>query len=151
MGGLGSGKKPREYPQEIIDLIIGWYREGMTVAEIRAKAPNGYRVQTILERYLPNRRPSAKRDQWGENNSSWKGDSATYGAFHLRVEAARGKPKECSLCDATTGRFEWANLTGDYANINDYARMCVVCHRRFDADRRERTGKRTSPERGRNV
>ena len=151
MGGIGSGKKPREYPTEIVELITSWYRSGMTVAEIRAKAPRGYRVQTILERYILNRRPSIKRDQYGENNSSWKGEDASYSALHFRVEAARGKPSECSLCDAVSGRFEWANLTGEYTNVNDYARMCVVCHRRYDLDRRKATGKRTSPERGRNV
>jgi hypothetical protein len=151
MGGLGSGKKPREYPSEIVKLITDWYREGLTVAEIKLKAPKGYRIQTILERHIPNRRPSIKRNQLGENNSSWKGNEASYTALHLRVQAARGKPSECSLCDATSGRFEWANLTGDYANINDYARMCVICHRRFDLDRRNKTGKRTSPERRRNV
>jgi len=151
MGGIGSGKKPREYPPEIVELITGYYRLGMTVKEIREIAPKGYKVQRVLERYLPNRRASVKRNQTGSNNSSWKGDLAGYQALHLRVEAARGKPSECSLCDATTGRFEWANLTGDYTNINDYARMCVVCHRQYDLARRKETGKRTSPERGRNV
>lgn len=151
MGGLGSGKKPREYPPEIVELITGYYRSGMTVKEIIEIAPKGYKVQRILQRYLPQRRVAAKRDQSGEKNSSWKGDQAGYQALHLRVEAARGKPSECSLCDTTTGRFEWANLTGDYTNINDYARMCIVCHRRYDLERRKATGKRTSPERGRNV
>lgn len=151
MGGVGSGKKPRDYPAEIVEMILGYYRQGMTVREIAVIAPKGYKVQRILERYLPNRRPAIKRDQTGEKNSSWKGDAASYQAFHLRVEAARGKPSECSLCDATTGCFEWANLTGEYQNINDYARMCIVCHRKYDSERRKRTGKRTSPERGRNV
>lgn len=41
MGGVGSGRKPREYPAEIIDLVCGMYRDGMTVAEIRKAAPKG--------------------------------------------------------------------------------------------------------------
>lgn len=151
MGGKGSGAKSREYPEEIIDLICGWYTDGLTVAEIRAKAPRGYRVQTILERYLPQRRSAIKRNQVGENNSSWRGDDAGYQALHLRVATARGKPSLCSQCGATQGRFEWANLTGNYADVNDYARMCVYCHRAFDAGRRAATGQRTSPGRGRNV
>ena len=69
MGGIGSGGKPRVYPQEIVDLICGMYRDGMTVAEIRQQAPRGY------------------------------------------------------------------------------ARMCVSCHRKFDAARRALTGRRTSPRR----
>lgn len=151
MGGKGSGARPREYPQEIVDLICGWYADGMTVAEIRAQAPAGYRVQTILERYLKERRSAIKRDQRGDKNSSWKGDDAGYQALHLRVAAERGKPNLCSQCGATRGRFEWANLTGNYADIEDYARMCVFCHRAFDAGRRSITGQRTSPGRGRNV
>jgi hypothetical protein len=78
----------------------------------------------------------------------WRGDAAKYQALHIRVEAARGKPQHCSECGATKpGRYEWANLTGDYADVNDYARMCVSCHRRYDAARRAATGERTSPVR----
>jgi hypothetical protein len=44
--------------------------------------------------------------------------------------------------------MEWANLTGNYADIDDYERMCVLCHRNFDAARRRATGRRTSPVRG---
>lgn len=148
MGGVGSGKKPREYPPDIVDLICGMYRNGMTVAEIRASAPPGYRIQTVLGRYLPELRPAIKRDQFGPNNDSWKGDRAGYQALHLRVGSARGNPSECEWCHATDGRFEWANLTGDYSDVNDYARLCVPCHRRYDAQRRRETGRRTSPVRG---
>ena len=147
MGGIGSGGKPRVYPQEIVDLICGMYRDGMTVAEISAAAPKGYRVQTILERHLPKRRVAAKRDQAGAANHMWRGDEAGYQALHLRVEAARGKPHECSKCGSTEGRMEWANLTGNYADVDDYARMCVSCHRNFDAARRRLTERRTSPKR----
>ncbi len=45
-------------------------------------------------------------------------------------------------------RVEAVALTGDYANTADYARMCVPCHRKFDAARRRLTGERTSPRRG---
>jgi hypothetical protein len=34
-------------------------------------------------------------------------------------------------------RYEWANLTGSYGDPGDYERMCVTCHRRFDAARRK--------------
>lgn len=143
MGGPGSGRKPREYPPEVVDLVCGMYRSGMTVAEIRLAAPKGYRIQTILERYLPARRPSAKRNQSGDSNHSWKGERATYGALHLRVEAARGKPSLCTQCGRTNGRFHWANLTGDYTDVNDYARMCPACHLAYDARRRATTGQLT--------
>ena len=93
------------------------------------------------------RRVAAKRDQAGAANHMWRGDEAGYQALHLRVEAARGKPHECSKCGSTEGRMEWANLTGNYADVDDYARMCVSCHRNFDAARRRLTGRRTSPKR----
>ena len=62
-----------------------------------------------------------------------KGDSAKYAALHLRVSVARGKPSLCMRCGTTeAARFEWANLTGDYANVEDYVRLCGSCHRRMD-------------------
>lgn len=151
MGGVGSGAKPREYPKEIIDQVIAWYAEGLTVAEIRAIAPKGYRIQTIIQRYIPVRRSTAKRNQKGVANHMWKGDLAGYQALHLRVDAARGKPKRCDWCESADNnkRYEWANLTGNYIDIWDYVRLCLSCHRKYDAKRRKDTGKKTSMERGR--
>ena len=79
----------------------------------------------------------------------WAGDRAGYQALHLRVEVARGKPSGCQRCgcEEPSARYEWANLTGNYTDINDYERMCVPCHRSFDARRRAATGERTSPVR----
>jgi hypothetical protein len=81
-------------------------------------------------------RVPVKRNQIGENNSSWKGNKATYSALHHRVEVARGKPHYCSVCgtmDASV--YEWANLTGKYEDVMDYARMCRKCHRKYDKNR----------------
>ena len=108
----------------------------MTVREVQESLPAGYRAQTILERYLPERRRTIKRDQSGPKNHSWKGEAAGYKALHLRVEAARGKPKTCAFCQRTSGRFEWANMTGNYGDVWDYIRLCVPCHRAYDAGRR---------------
>jgi hypothetical protein len=85
-----------------------------------------------------------KRSQEKENNSSWKGNNATYAAYHYRVESQRGKPHFCEAC-GTMGakRFEWCNLTGRYEDVMDYARMCISCHRKYDNKRRELTGKST--------
>src|SRR6202022_1352066 len=66
----------------------------------------------------------------GSNNSRWKGDEATYLSKHFRVYAARGAAKTCIFgCEAST--FEWANLTGNYGDIEDYAPMCTSCHQRY--------------------
>lgn len=79
-----------------------------------------------------------KRNQLKENNSSWKGDNATYAAFHYRVEKERGKPHFCNACGSMDKkRYEWANLTGKYNDIYDYARMCISCHRKYDNKRRQ--------------
>ena len=140
MGGPGSGKKPRIYPPEIVALATSLYVSGASVAEVQAALPPGYKAQRILERHLPQRRTAAKRDQRGAKNDLWKGDQAGYQALHLRVASQRGKPSLCAACGKTEGRFEWANLTGRYTDINDYIRLCVACHRRMDAYRRKERG-----------
>lgn len=139
------GRPRREYAPELVAHLCGLYEAGMTVAEVSAVAPAGVKVQLLLERHLPTRRSTAKRNQYGPANSTWRGDEAGYAALHLRVDAARGKPSRCDHCERTDGRFEWANLTGRYEDVDDYARLCVGCHRKFDAARRRLTGERTMP------
>ena len=75
----------------------------------------------------------------GDSHWDWKGDSAGYNAFHMRVYNARGAAsrQHCSRADEScSGRLEWANLTGNYADIMDFAPMCAGHHRRYDAERR---------------
>jgi hypothetical protein len=44
----------------------------------------------------------------------------------------RGKASEHGCVSGCAGtRYEWANLTGDYDSLDDYAAMCARCHR-FD-------------------
>lgn len=143
MGGPGSGKKPREYPPEIVALAISLYEQGMTISEISAAFPPGYRVQTIIERHVPERRKAIKRDQRGEKNHAWRGDAAGYQALHLRVRSHRGIPETCVEC-GSSGPCEWANLTGRYEEVDDYASMCRSCHRRYDRERRAAIGALTS-------
>lgn len=82
-------------------------------------------------------RVAYKRNQTGSNNSSWKGDNATYSALHYRVEKVRGKPNICMACgDQNASVFEWCNLTGKYENVYDYMRMCRKCHRQYDKNRK---------------
>ena len=85
-------------------------------------------------------RVAAKRNQWGELNHMWKGNDASYAAFHYRLDHKFGRPKKCSKCETTdeTRIYDWANLTGRYEDIQDYKRMCRQCHRAYDKARRER-------------
>lgn len=84
-------------------------------------------------------RVAAKRNQYGENNSSWKGKSALYSSFHQRVKYSRGRAKDygCSVCGTSdhSKSYDWANLTGNYNDIMDYASMCRSCHRNYDMQR----------------
>lgn len=69
----------------------------------------------------------------GPGNPSWKGDSVTYVSSHFRVYRYRGKASSCAFGCTDVARFEWASLTGNLTNPDDYASMCARCHRRFDA------------------
>jgi hypothetical protein len=144
------GASQREYSPELVERIQQMYINGSTIREIGTAIGPGVKVQRIVERFIAERRQPGPRDQSGERNPQWKGSGASYGAFHFRVEAARGKPSQCVCCDDADpdGRYEWANLTGRYDDIFDYIRLCVTCHRRFDARRRSALGHRTSPVRG---
>jgi hypothetical protein len=84
------------------------------------------------------------RDMAWEANPRWKGDTAGYNAMHRRVEQARGKPSQCQRCgkDDPAERYEWANLTDRYEDPDDYQRMCVPCHRAYDAPRQHPNAKR---------
>ena len=139
------GRGSREYPESVIRQVQELYAGGATVAEIAEAIGPGYRAQTLVERFVDERRKVGKRDQCGPLNDSWRGDEAGYSAMHLRVIAARGRPKWCACCDTTDPSitYHWANLSGHYEDIRDYARLCPSCHRRLDARRRAQLGRMT--------
>lgn len=139
MGGVGSGRKPRAYPAEMVARVREMYEAGFTISEIQRQV-TGCKVQNLMARCGIPRRRAVPRDQSGERNAIWRGDAAGYKALHLRVATARGKPSFCGECGATEGRFEWANLTGRYEDVWDYQRMCVPCHRAYDFKGRRPNG-----------
>lgn len=117
-----------------IDKAISLYQKGLTQVEV-AKELNT--TQRVIWRAFKNVgykcRVAKKRNQTGKNNDSWKGNKAGYAALHYRVESLRGKPQECEVCGETKKqKYEWANLTGEYTNPNDYKRMCCSCHAKYD-------------------
>lgn len=64
-----------------------------------------------------------------------------YGRLHYQVVKQRGKPSLCEDCGTTEASlYDWANMTGDYADPDDYRRLCRPCHRRHDAARIRRGG-----------
>jgi len=130
-------------PKEELELL--YHNKNMTQEEVGSHYNTTQKVvgNWFKKLGIKSRIP-IKRNQLKENNSSWKGDNATYAALHYRVESSRGKPHYCSVCGTMDAkRYEWANLTGVYQDINDYARMCVPCHRKYDSKRRKDTNKNT--------
>ena len=76
----------------------------------------------------------------GASNNKWKGDKAGYVAKHLWVSHHFGKPQECVHCLTTELRaYHWANVSGEYKRKrDDWLRLCVPCHRRYDYARDKR-------------
>ena len=112
------------------------YQSGMTQTEIAKRYGVSQKVVwKWMQRAGLQARVAAKRDQRGERNTAWKGDEATYAAFHYRVQSARGSEKRCEACGTTDPNksYDWANLTGNYADISDYRRLCRSCHWTLDA------------------
>jgi hypothetical protein len=72
----------------------------------------------------------------GEFRREDDGKGLTYLGQHRRIEAARGFPSSCEICDENDPsiKYEWAfNNSGDRNNVNDYVRLCVQCHKNFDS------------------
>ena len=130
-------KKQSQQKSAAIDAgeVARLYKAGHTQHEIAVIFKT---TQKVIWRCMKNNgikaRTVAKRNQSGSANHMWKGDSATYEAFHSRVEKLRGTPKECNVCgtDDKDKFYDWANLMGNYSNPSDYERMCRSCHRIYD-------------------
>lgn len=131
---MPRGQKPKQYPQEMVDAVSRMYAENMTQHEIAAELGTTQKVIfNVMRRHGIKARVAAKRDQWGESNSGWKGDDATKYAFHRRLYSRFGKPTKCSQCGTTeAAQYDYANLSGRYEDIEDYAPMCRTCHWKYD-------------------
>ena len=64
----------------------------------------------------------------------WKGDDASKQAFHRRLYSRFGKPVKCTVCGTTDKlkSYDYANLSGEYGDLNDYSAMCRTCHWKYD-------------------
>lgn len=111
------------------------YESGMTQVEVAFELHTTQKViYNAFRRAGFKCRVAAKRNQYGRNNTSWKGKDAGYSSLHERLYRDRGKPCHCEVCGTSDPdkRYEWANVTGDYTDPNGYKRMCASCHRQFD-------------------
>ncbi|MEU1596153.1 hypothetical protein ABZ468_25670 [Streptomyces sp. NPDC005708] len=131
----GPGRASRvSDPPELVAKVRDLYQAGRTQREIATEVGL---TQKVIWRLMRTQgitaRRAVPRDQRGAANNNWRTQTANYYTLHGRVSAARGTPSLCSVCGTTeASHYEWANLTGAYDDVDDYARMCVPCHRRFD-------------------
>lgn len=84
----------------------------------------------------------------GAAHPSWKGDSVTYKAVHMRMSNGP-RPSECAECGTSEGRFEWALRPDAPAdallfspegypystNPSHYVNLCKQCHNELDLGR----------------
>lgn len=121
-------------PDIDINKLKELYYSGMTQSEVAFSL--GVSQKSVFKAMRRNNitaRVAAKRDQYGENNHAWKGENAGYAAFHRRLYSRLGKPSKCSECGTETARnYDYANLSGNYSDMNDYAPMCRSCHWKYD-------------------
>lgn len=70
----------------------------------------------------------------------WKGDDVGYFGLHDWIEKHYGRPKECEVCGLNDPKrkYHWANLTNYKRDRNDFKRMCVSCHRKYDYRRKNK-------------
>lgn len=77
----------------------------------------------------------------GENarelNHKWKGEEAGYTAKHIWARNHFGRPIFCEHCKTSKrGMYHWANISKEFKrDRDDWLRLCVPCHKRFDLDR----------------
>jgi hypothetical protein len=115
--------------------ICSFYVAGSSLQELADRYGVSRKAITgVLNRGGVTIRPAIPRNQWGEANANWRGDDASIGKMHRRLDRRFGTPQKCDVCGATDKRraYDWANITGDYANLTDYVRMCRSCHWKHD-------------------
>jgi len=82
-----------------------------------------------------------KGDNIGEDHHNWKGDNASYIAFHQWIYRHKGKATKCEKCDSIED-VEWANKSHEYKReLNDWIQLCTKCHGKYDAGRSDKKKK----------
>lgn len=139
MGNKNSGRRPykKDVPKKdrLEDLYHNEFKTQLEIGEIfkvSQKVVFGWFKDYGIKSRIP-----YKRDQKGDKNNSWKGNDASYAAFHYRVYSQNGNADHCEVCGRNDYEtvYDWANITGAYEDINDYKQMCRSCHFKMDGVR----------------
>ena len=73
----------------------------------------------------------------GPDHPNWAGDDPSYRALHGRVRKERGPASEqvCLHADDTCeGRMNWANISHEYRDVQDFMPLCQSHHIRYDRE-----------------
>lgn len=90
---MPRGAKPKVYDAIVVGRVRQLYEGGHTQGEVASVIGLSQKVVwNVMRRHDINARVAAKRNQWGENNHSWKGVGASKYAFHRRLYSRFGKP-----------------------------------------------------------
>lgn len=75
-----------------------------------------------------------KKGRKDEKHPEWKGENVSYSGLHHWVARWKGKPSKCEQCGTMEAEeYDWANVSGEYKrDLDDYIRLCRVCHHRMD-------------------
>ena len=86
-------------------------------------------INKRMKKYGLKSRNRASRNQSGVNSRVWR-INPSYRTIHKRLEYQRGKPKYCDECKTMdeNKKYEWANISGNYKDVNDFRRLCRDCH-----------------------
>jgi hypothetical protein len=88
-------------------------------------------IQYQLSKHNIKSKTKGRRNQRGLNHNLWR-TNPSYRTIHKRVELYRGKPNYCDECKTTdyNKKYDWANISGNYLNVDDFRRLCVKCHKK---------------------
>lgn len=117
------------------------YEAGYSISEVATQLGLTYGIvmSNMIREGIPRRSKHEIRSmpppvRRGPAHHGWTGEEASYGACHTRVFKAFGKASKCEVCGifGPESKYNWANLTGHYTDLSDYAQMCKSCHTKYD-------------------
>lgn len=106
----------------------------------RTRFKKGHKIRLGIKHTEETKRKlskALKNKYLGEKSSQWKGDNASYTAFHSWIRRRKGAPKICEFCKTTNKERElcWANKDHSYKrNIDDFIPLCYPCHKKYDLE-----------------